>query len=416
MLVATLLLLSSQASPLLELRGTTPAGRFGAAVAAAGDLDGDGRPDLLVGEPRARVRGELRGRATVFSGADGSVLLQLEGLAALDRFGQALAAGEDLDSDGVPDLVIGAPLAAAGRGAVSAFSGATGLRLFHLVGEQQGDEFGRAVALVGDVDGDGRSELLIGAPHCGAAGSHAGRAYLFSGRGQRPLRVFDGGPWDQLGASVSVAGDVDLDGRADLWIGVPFSDEPGFNAGLARAFSGATGAPLFTLPGAQPGDQLGFAVGRAGDLDGDGRPDLLAAAPGSDAGGLDSGALLWISVATGSTGGTLPGWGSGTYASAVAGLDDLDGDGRDDLALGAAGAAGSASQSGAVRTFSTATHQPLATLPGRAARDWFGATLTPCGDLDGDLHPDLAISSPGHDDDLTKVGTVRVYAWRDLRP
>jgi hypothetical protein len=415
-LLAMLLVPCPQAPPLLELRGSTPGGRFGAAISSAGDVNGDGRPDVLVGEPHGRVRGTRRGRATVFSGANGAPLLLLEGRADHDRFGAALDGGEDLDADGVPDLVVGAPRGSGGRGSVTAFSGATGRPLFHLEGEAAGDEFGRALALVGDADGDGSCDLLIGAPHNSAAGSLAGRAYLFSGRDRRLLLSIDGAPWDQLGASVSPAGDVDLDGRADLWIGAPFSDEPGFNAGLARAHSGDGGAVLLRLAGLQPGDQLGFSVRRGGDLDGDGRRDLIAAAPASDAGGLDSGALLWCSTSAGPSATPVPGWSSGSYASAVSGVDDLDGDGRDDLVLGAASASGPASESGSIRSFSSSTSQPLAVLSGLSSGDWFGATLTTVGDLDGDSHSDLAIGAPGHDDDPTKIGYVRVYPWTALRP
>jgi FG-GAP repeat len=408
------LLQGTPPAPILERHGSSAAGRFGAAIAGVGDLDADGRDDLLVGEPRALIAGQRRGRALVYSGADGSVLFAIHGGAERSRFGQAVAGGGDVDGDGTPDFAVGAPMGSGAAGSVTVFSGANGKRLFSVSGEATGDEFGSAAALVGDVDGDGHADLLVGAPKSDAAGSNAGRAYLYSGRDHALLLTHDGAAWDQLGASVSAAGDLDGDGGADLWIGAPFSDSGGFNSGSAYARSGSSGVLLFALHGSAPGDQLGFDVQPAGDVDADGNLDLLACAPAADTGGFDSGAAIVVAASSGSSLATLPGWSAGIYASAVAGAGDIDGDGRADVLLGAAGAHGSDPQSGAVRCFSGASGSELFTIDGVASRDWFGASVACVGDIDGDGQLDFAVGAPGHDEDLAGRGYVRVYSGADF--
>ncbi|HIG11883.1 MAG: hypothetical protein ABGY71_15775 [bacterium] len=406
----------SPAAPLFDLRGSSPGGRYGSAIAGLGDLDGDGRGDLIVGAPRALVGGERRGRATVHSGADGKVLFTYSGSGAHGIFGFSVAGGGDVDRDGTPDFIVGAPRDGSPAGTVTVFSGATGQRLYSLRGAAAGDEYGTSVAIIGDVNGDNHADLLIGAPNHDSGGSNAGRVYLISGRTRVSLAIIDGEAWDFLGTSVAAAGDLDGDGKNDVWIGAPFNDSGSFNAGSAYAHSGVTGARLHTISGASAGDQLGFRVAAAGDIDGDGVTDLLACAPSADATGLDSGSLVLVSGASGDLSATHAGWSASIFASAVAGVGDLDGDGHPDLLLGAAAAHGSAADSGAVHAFGGASGNELFALDGRQAGDWFGAALANVGDIDGDGQDDFAVGAPGHDDQGEKTGYVRVYSGAAFAP
>ena len=158
---------------------------FGLALAGVGDVDGDGVPDLAVGAPE-------QGRVFLFSGATGQRLRTLNNPTpqAGARFGRALAGVGDVDGDGVPDLTVGAPgQDVEGRdtqGQVFLFSGATGqqLRTLNNPTPQAGARFGRELAGVGDVDGDGVSDLAVGAPFQPVEGRRD-RGRYFSSRAPR---------------------------------------------------------------------------------------------------------------------------------------------------------------------------------------------------------------------------------------
>ena len=140
--------------------GAASGARTGLGLASLGDLDGDGVPDYAVGSPGEGAGGLVR----VHSGADGSLLRTHAAPAAGDAFGFALGGGTDLDRDGVAELVVGAPRWGAAPGSVWAFSGATGSELLRLDGTAAIDWFGAAVAGAGDFDGDGHGDLVDGAP------------------------------------------------------------------------------------------------------------------------------------------------------------------------------------------------------------------------------------------------------------
>ncbi|RMH02382.1 MAG: hypothetical protein D6702_08990, partial [Planctomycetota bacterium] len=183
-----------------------------------------GTPDLLLGSPQAGPGGAGAGRAAVRSGADGSLLLALSGLVAGDRFGSAVASPGDLDGDGVPDLLVGAPGAdPAGRleaGTAEVFSGATGTPLLSFAGAAVGDELGRAVAPLGDADGDGTPDLLVGSGLVDPNSiGNAGAALVFSGADGALLHRFLGASGDRLGDAVAGAGDLNGDGLADVLAG-----------------------------------------------------------------------------------------------------------------------------------------------------------------------------------------------------
>ena len=384
-----------------------PGDRFGAAVAAAGDVNRDGWPDVLVGAPRAEPAGSLSGRAVVLSGRDGSELLAWEGDDPFDALGWSLCALGDLDGDGHADLALGSPAGTPGSGSVRLVSGREGRLLATLVGEAVGDRFGHAVCALGDVNADGVGDLAVSAPHSDAAGNQSGRVYVISGADGSWIRVLDGGPFDHFGQSLAGAGDLNADGRGDLLVGAPLSDLGAFNGGSAYLISGRDGGEIAAFHGAQIGDQLGHWVANAGDLDGDGTIDLALGAPGDDGGGLDAGAVTVRSGATGALLLRVTGDATGEGLGVVAGVGDVDGDGRDDLALGAATAGIDDTHVGRVRVISGATGQDLADVLGRRPFGWFGFALAGVGDLDGDGRADVVSGAPGHDDVLSVIGSVR---------
>lgn len=397
-------------------RGLAPADRFGTVVSTVGDVDGDGVPDWAVGAPRAQVQvagvtllgaGSLR----VFSGRSGAQLLKVEGDSAWEALGSSVAALGDLDGDGRADFAVGAPRGTPPSGSVQLRSGRDGGLIRTLVGRAAGDQFGSALAGIGDLDGDGLAELAVGAPYGDLGGTNGGELQVFSGADGSAILAIQGQAWDQLGRSVAMAGDLNGDGVPDIAVGVPFSDVGAFNGGSAYVLSGSTGARLLAVHGQGIGDQLGFDLAAMRDVDLDGTPDLLVAAPGADDGTrIDAGAAEVFSGVDGASLLRVYAQQDSSYLSAVDFLGDWNGDGRPELLVGAASAFGGASESGRVRVLSGTDGTELASHDGLRSRDWFGASVANLGDLDGDDLDEWAAGAPGHDDEIDLRGYVRVIA------
>ncbi len=395
-----------------SLVGPADGDRFGAAVVGLGDLDGDGRADFALGAPLSARNGPGSGQAWVISGRSGSVLHELVGPTTSEQFGASLAGLGDVDGDGVPDFAVGSPRHGGSRGRVSVFSGASGTLLWSATGGNGGARFGAALANVGDVDGDGAADLAVGAPFANGAGTAAGRVELRSGASGALLLTFDGAPFDLLGTALAAAGDADGDGVPDLWIGAPLGDVGHFNAGSAWLRSGRDGAALLGVHGAEIGAQLGQWISRIGDLDGDGRPDVLVSSVGADSGGIDAGR---VEVRSGADGGLLwrrdgrrPGAGMGP----VAGIGDLDGDGRPEFLVGDPERGDGGARAGRVLLVRGRVDAGGRELVGRADDDGFGAALASLGDIDGDGIPDFAIGAPGLEGGASTRGYLRVYSGR----
>lgn len=320
---------------------------FGGSVAGIGDVNGDGTPDVVVGSPRfdPDMHGSSSqvGRAYIYSGADGSLIRALTGEAAGDRFGGAVGAAGDFNNDGRPDVIIGATGADAGgrsRGRAYVFSGADGSLLATFSGAGDDDAFGYAVAGAADVNGDGFADVIVGAPGpFNGTNRDPGYAVVYSGQSHGVLFTLTGDQdGDRFGFAVDGAGDVNGDGRPDLIVGAPnAANNNGGHipaAGVARVFSGVNGAVLLTFRGDAPNGNLGAAVAGAGDLNFDGHADVLIGAPAASPASN-------VTVYSGSTGGVLARFshtdrdlvGSDRLSTSVAVVGDVDGDGFADFAF-----------------------------------------------------------------------------------
>ena len=281
---------------ILEVRGTDPKQPLAKRVAGIGDVNGDGRGDLLFGSDLATERNEEVGKASVYSGRTGVALWTMAGQEILDRLGSDVAAAGNLDGDGVPDFVIGAratdPGGLDGAGTVYAYSGDSFSLLWTFDGSVYKGHVGAALAGVGDIDRDGFDDVLVGAPGQSGVGA---AAYLLSGRdGMVLLDLPRPSSRDKFGEAVANAGDVDGDGVHDLLIGAPPTIG---STGSAWVYSGASGALIVELVGDQLLGGFGSSVAGLGDLTGTGFGEVIVGAPFEDVGGVaDAGTATVFSL------------------------------------------------------------------------------------------------------------------------
>ncbi|TAH39751.1 MAG: hypothetical protein EYC70_02895 [Planctomycetota bacterium] len=257
------------ADPVLEILGVAPGGRFGSSVSMAGLVDGDANADLIVGAPEGDAP-----YAAVYSGADGRLLYLLPALQATDRTGDSVSGLNDIDGDGRNEFIVGSPFhngADLATGMVRVFSGDSGLEILRFQGEVVNEQLGTSVAGAGDVDNDGVMDII--------AGGDGGVVRIFSGADGSPLRVHTGA--GGFGYAVCGAGDQDGDGVCDYVIGAPYADHLATDGGAATLYSGATGAALYTYVGHLANSWYGEALSYVDDTDGDGWPEFLVGGIGA---------------------------------------------------------------------------------------------------------------------------------------
>ncbi|MHB8482722.1 MAG: FG-GAP-like repeat-containing protein [Nitrospiria bacterium] len=397
-------------TPDLTLQGENGDDLFGTAI-AAGDLNGDGYDDIIVGAYHNGAGGDRAGRVYIYFG--GPALhttpdMILTGFAAGEQFGVSVASGQDINRDGYDDLLIGANLNNAKgpqAGRAYLFLGKPLLSSYPDMvfnGESPGDHFGISTSLAGDVNGDGFPDFLIGAGGDGSS-THMGKAYLYYGEaepGNQPQMILSGNsPGDAFGRMVQGVKDVNGDGFDDFLIGAPF--HPGQNGelqgGAAYLYQGGpnlTSKPLtLQLPNNASHADFGFSAASIGDIrPKDGYADFIIGAYGQiTQTTIDSSGNTVVVAAAGKAhlfkGGSIPSpnivisLASGNNTSnesfgvGLSSPGDFDGDGYPDLVIGAMNADQSKGRAYYYKGASIPQTFPDLTLIGLVAQEGFGFSV-----------------------------------------
>jgi len=375
----------------------------GFSVGAAGDINGDGIDDLIIGAPDASPVESYSGASYVVFGSkkawtsslnlsslDGSDGFAINGVSDYDSSGTSVSAAGDINHDGIDDLIIGAPYSNGGAGSGYVvfgndqgwgselnLSGLNGTNGFVINGVNEYDSLGMSVSEAGDINGDGIDDLIIGAPDAGTPGAYSGATYVVFGSeqawagslnlsnldGSNGFAIYGVDNLDSLGTSVSYAGDINVDGFADLIIGALLADPNGTDSGASYVvfgsdqtwtsslnLSGLNGSNGFVINGVGAGDKSGTSVSAAGDINVDGFDDFIIGSPFADPNGADSGASYVVF-------GKDQAWASAMNLSSLNGANGL-------------------------------------AINGVSAGDNSGSSVSAAGDINGDNFADIMIGSP----------------------
>jgi hypothetical protein len=280
---------------LLALRAENSGDEFGRHAAGVGFVNHDGFADVIVGAPSNNAAGQKAGRAYVYSGKDGAVLLMLSGERAGDAFGSAVAGFADKEHI---FLIVGAPNAGPKQtGRTYVYDALSSNPKFTIEADETGVALGAMfLSVPGDVDGDGVPDVYASDWSNAAKGPSTGRVYVYSGKDGHPLLTLTGETAGEgFGTSPSVAGDVDHDGHADLIVGAWQYSKEAIGAGRAYLYSGKDGHLMKTFTCRIPGDTFGFDSVTMGDVDKDGTSDFLITSGWSGVHGFHSGRVFIIS-------------------------------------------------------------------------------------------------------------------------
>lgn len=461
-----------------KLSGTNAYDNAGYSVSSAGDVNGDGFDDVIVGAFTSDANGEFSGSSYVvfgqaggfapeieLSSLDGTSGFRLDGVAG-DGSGVSVSSIGDIDDDGFDDFAIGAY----GSDANGLNSGATyvvfgradafapvvdlssldGVTGFRLDGGAEKDSIGTSISAAGDVNNDGFDDFIIGTYLANPDGQEdAGSSYVVFGKdggfdptvalssldGTNGFRLDGIAAFDNSGRSVSSAGDIDGDGFDDLIVGAYSADPNGEKSGASYVVFGQAGpfSPVlnlanlggtdgFRLDGAAEEDRSGISVSSAGDVNGDGFADLIVGADYASPNGLRSGSSYVVfggdagfdesfalSSLDGATGFRLDGAAaSDRSGQAVSSAGDVNGDGFDDVIVGAFHADSNSESSGSTyvvfgKAGGFAAEIDLSSLDGATGfrldgmddRDLSGHSVSSAGDINDDGFDDILVGAFG---------------------
>ena len=393
-----------------DLSMTTSEGEYrylGRSVSSAGDVNGDGYSDVIVGSPGYSSN---EGIAYIFYGGvsmnnDADVFIL--GESSDNYFGNSVSSAGDVNGDGYSDVIVGALEYSSGRGrAYIYFGGATMNNTADVIitGEAIANLFGNSVSSAGDVNGDGYSDVIIGAYRYSVLLN--GRAYIYFGGSVMDnvadLKMTGNSGGDGFGYSVSTAGDVNGDGYSDVIVGAY-----GYSSETGRAYlfyGGVTMDTLsdLTMTGEAAGNNFGYSVSSAGDVNGDGYSDVMAGAISYSS--STGRAYIFFGGLTMDAGADVTMTGQNTndfFGNTVSSAGDVNGDGYSDVIAGAYGNSSATGRAYVYLGGGSMNNSPDITMKGEATSNNFGFSVSSAGDVNGDGYSDLISGAPGYTEIFT---------------
>ncbi len=412
-------------SPDWQLESNEVGAEFGTSVSGAGDVNGDGYSDVIVGAGQAGVVDG--GKAYIYSGSFAGLLTSASWTAECDSsmagFGVSVSGAGDVNGDGYSDVIVGAPGYNNDNGMIFVYNGGPlGLPLspdwtaepIPLV-----QYVGGSVSTAGDLNGDGYSDLIVGARN---------NAFVYHGSPSGPSTASDWAKEGEqanayFGCSVSTAGDVNGDGYSDVVIGAYGYDNGQNGEGRAYVYHGSSllpsGSPNWTVESNQADASLGVSVSSAGDVNGDGYSDVIVGASGYDDGQMDEGAAFVYNGSPSGLSGS-PSWTAAEtdqafawFGGSVSTAGDVNGDGYSDVIVGARGYDNAGANRGVAFVYQGSPGGLSSSSDWTAQSDQagseFGISVAGAGDVNGDGYSDVIVGAHLYDKGESDEGAVFVY-------